>query len=126
MATLFPPSTDIFEVSYDIDTAPALQLRAALRTRNQQYEELVSYVHKITEMQVTKVMMNLESKILVLEKEVAQKDKELKRLRWMINNGDLLQPQPLPTGDLIHSLLLPTSHVESESSFRHKSLRDYL
>ena len=98
-ATLSPPSTDIPEANFDIDTASASQLRAALRTRNQQYDELA----EVRAMEVT----NLEKKVLTLEKEVARKDKELKGLRWIINNGDSSQPQPLSTGILNHSLLSP-------------------
>lgn len=108
-ATLSPPSTDIPEANFDIDTASAPQLRAALRTRNQQYEELATYVHKVT---------NLEKKVLTLEKEVARKDKELKGLRWIINNGDSSQPQPLSTGVLNHSLLTPTTLSEPEDNTR--------
>jgi hypothetical protein len=116
-ATLSPPSMDVSEVNFDIDTASAPQLRASLRTRNQQYEEFASYVHKVTETHVTEVT-NLEKKILVLEKEVARKDKELKGLRWIINNGDSPQPQP-PERVLNHSLLPPTSTLsESEDNSR--------
>lgn len=104
-ATLSPPSADIPEANFDIDTASLPELRAALRTRNQQYEELSTYVLKVT---------NLEKKVLTLEKEVARKDKELKGLRWIINNGDSSQPQPLSTA---------ASGSDSESSFRHRSLR---
>jgi hypothetical protein len=45
-ATLSPPSTDIAE-AFDIETASAPQLREALKTRNQQYDELASYVLKV-------------------------------------------------------------------------------
>jgi hypothetical protein len=79
-----PPSMDISGVYLDIDTASASQLRVALRTRNQHFED---YVLKATETHVTEVT-KLEKKVLTLEKEVARKDKELKGLRWIINNGD--------------------------------------
>ena len=113
-ATLSPPSTDIPEVTFDIDTASAPQLRAALRNRNQQFDELATYVVKVTEAHT-----NLEKKILTLEKEVARKDKELKGLRWIINNGDSSQPQSLSNGVHNHSLLSPTSTLsESEDNSR--------
>ena len=114
-ATLSPPSTDIIpDANFDIETASAPQLRAALKTRNQQYDELATYVLKVTETHSTEVS-NLEKKILALDKEVARKDKELKGLRWIINNGDSSQqPQPLPAGVLSHALLSPTSTL-SES-----------
>ena len=118
MATLSPPSTDIPEANFDMDTASAPQLRAALGTRNQQYDELATYMLKVTEAHATEVT-NLEKKVLALEKEVARKDKELKGLRWIINNGDSSQPQPLSTGVLNHSLLSPTSTLsESEDNSR--------
>ena len=98
-ASLSPPSTDIPEANFDIDTASAPQLRAALRTRNQQ-------------------VTNLEKKVLTLEKEVARKDKELKGLRWIINNGDSSQTQPLSTGILNHSLLSPTTLSDPEDNTR--------
>ena len=107
-ATLSPSSTDVPEANFDIDTASAPQLRAALRTRNQQYEELATYALKVA---------NLEKKVLTLEKEVARKDKELKGLRWIINNGDSSQPQ-LSTGVLNHSLLSPTTLSEPEDNTR--------
>ena len=112
-ATLTPPSTDIPEANFDIDTASAPQLRAALISRNQRYDELATYVLKVTEVHATEVA-NLEKKVLTLEKDVARKDKELKGLRWIINNGDSSQPQPLPAGVLNHALLSPTSTL-SES-----------
>ena len=114
-ATLSPPSTDIPEANFDIDTASAPQLRAALRTRNQQYDELATYVLKVTEAHATEVT-NLGKKVLTLEKEVARKDKELKGLRWIINNGDSSHLQPLPTGVLNHSLLSPTLSEPEDST----------
>ena len=111
-ATLSPPSTEAPEVNFDIDTASAPQLRAALRTRNQEYDELATYVLKTTGAHTTEVT-KLEKKVLCLEKEVARKDKELKGLRWIINNGDSSQPQP---GVLNHSLLSPTLSEPEDNS----------
>ena len=114
-ATLSPPSTDAPEANFDIDTASAPQLRAALRTRNQEYDELAAYVLKVTEAHSTEVT-KVEKKVLTLEKEVARKDKELKGLRWIINNGDSSQPQPLSTGVLNHSLLSPALSEPEDNS----------
>ena len=63
MATfkLSPPSTD-----FDIQTASPAQLREALKTQNQQYDELATYVLKVTKLHVAEVM-NLEKKILALD-----------------------------------------------------------
>jgi len=112
-ATLSPPSTDIPEANFDVETASAAQLREALKTRNQQYDELATYVLKVTEAHVAEVT-NLEKKVSALDKEVIRKDKELKGLRWIINNGDSSQPQPLPPGVLNRTLLSSTSTL-SES-----------
>ena len=115
--TAFPPSTDIPEANFDIETASAPQLRAALKTRNQEYDELATYMLKVTETHLVE-MTNLEKKLFASEKEVAKKerevmrkDKELKGLRWLINNGD--SSQPLPAG-VDHTLLSPTA-APSES-----------
>lgn len=60
----------------DHDTAPALQL---------QVQTALTGMPNVREvMEVTK----LEKRVLTLEKEVARKDKELKGLRWIINNWD--------------------------------------
>ena len=116
-ATLTPPSTDIPEANFDIDTASAPQLRAALISRNQRYDELATYVLKVTEVHATEVA-NLEKKVLTLEKDVARKDKELKGLRWIINNGDSSQPQTLSTGVLNrdHSPLSQTLSEPEDNS----------
>jgi hypothetical protein len=115
--TEFPPSTDIPGANFDIETASAPQLRAALKTRNQQYDELATYVLKVTETHVME-STSLEKKLFALEKEaarkekeIARKDKELKGLRWIINNGD--SSQLLPAG-VDHTLLSPTT-TPSES-----------
>jgi hypothetical protein len=114
-ATLIPPSTDIPEASIDIDTASEPQLRAALRFRNQRYDELATYVLKITEAHAMEVT-NLGKKVHTLEKEVARKDKELKGLRWIINNGDSSQPQQFSAGILSHSPLSQTLSEPEDNS----------
>ena len=101
----FLPSTDIPEANFDIETASVSQIRVALKTRNQQYDELATCMLKVTETHLME-LTNLEKKLFALEKEVARKkkevarrDKELKRLRWIIDNGD--SSQPLPAGVII-------------------------
>ena len=114
-ATLTPPSTDIPEANFDIDTASELELREALRSRNQRYDELATYVLKITEAHAMEVT-NLGKKVHTLEKDIARKDKELKGLRWIINNGDSSHHQPFSTGILNHSLLSPTLSEPEDNS----------
>ena len=106
-ATLSLPFTDVPEANFDIDTASAAQLREALKTRNQQYDELATYVLKVTEAHIEE-LTNMEKKVSALDKEVIRKDKELKGLRWIINNGDSSQPQTHSTGVLNHALLSST------------------
>ena len=117
-ATLTPPSEsmDIPGKDLDIDTASELQLRAALRSWNQQpeYDEIDTYVVKITEAHAMEVT-NLGKKIHTLKREVAIKDKELQDLRWIINNlnGNSSPPQPrIPN----HSFLSPPLSEPEDNS----------
>ncbi|KAF8892976.1 hypothetical protein BD779DRAFT_1669991 [Infundibulicybe gibba] len=70
---------------FNINTASPEQLKAALTTRNQQYDELASYLLKITESHVAEKHA-LEKKILSLEREAIRRDKEIKGLTWLVTN----------------------------------------
>ncbi|KAF8153206.1 hypothetical protein B0H34DRAFT_800434 [Crassisporium funariophilum] len=100
--------------SFDIDTASVERLRQALRTRDLQYDELATYVLKMTEAHVTEVSA-LEKKISALDREAARREKEVKGLRWIISNGESSQPQPLPPGILNHARLSPTTSTTVDS-----------
>ncbi|KAF8809602.1 hypothetical protein BYT27DRAFT_7187356 [Phlegmacium glaucopus] len=91
-ATLSPPFTDIPEGIFDVETASAAELREALKIRNQQYDELATYVLKVTELHVAEVT-NLEKKVSALDKEVFRQDAELKGLRWIMNHAKLSEPR---------------------------------
>ena len=111
---------DLPEANFDIETASAPQLRAALKIRNRQYDDLVKMIEsnaaKLTSME--KKILSLDQEVAKKEKEVSRKDKELKGLRWIINNGDSSQPQPIPAGVLNHALLSPTSTLSESDQDR--------
>ncbi|TFK31730.1 hypothetical protein BDQ12DRAFT_671642 [Crucibulum laeve] len=71
---------------FDVNTASPEELKRALMTRNQQYDELASYLLKLTEVHVAEIAV-LEKKASSLEKEAARKDKEIKGLTWLVVNN---------------------------------------
>ncbi|KAF9011838.1 hypothetical protein BDQ17DRAFT_1537663 [Cyathus striatus] len=70
---------------FDVHSATPQQLKAALVARNRQYDELSTYLLKVTEAHDAEVA-SLEKKVYALEKEAARKDKEIKGLTWLVNN----------------------------------------
>ncbi|KAJ7638404.1 hypothetical protein FB45DRAFT_401186 [Roridomyces roridus] len=62
------------------------QLRQALALRNQQFDELASYLLKITEAHVAEQHALLK-KIATLEQEATRKDNEIKGLTWLVTNN---------------------------------------
>ena len=89
-ATLSLPFADIFD--FDIETASVEQLRKALTTQNQQYDELTTYMVRVTEKYVSELGI-AQKRVCALDKKVVRKDKELKGLRWIIDNKDSVHPQ---------------------------------
>ncbi|THU91897.1 hypothetical protein K435DRAFT_221953 [Dendrothele bispora CBS 962.96] len=93
----FPPSPI---ADSDLDTASVNQLREALRLRNVQFDELISYMHKQSEHRElerkwleSKIASAetdkkvLEGKIISLEREAVRRDKEIKGLTWLVMNN---------------------------------------
>jgi hypothetical protein len=72
--------------TFDIHLASREELRQALIARNQQYDELASYLLKITETHVAEVT-TLEKKISSMEREAGRRDKEIKGLTWLVVNN---------------------------------------
>ena len=68
------------------DTASMEELKQALESRTQQYEDLASHLLKVTATHVAE-KNSLEKKISALEKDLARKDKEIKGLTWLLVNN---------------------------------------
>ncbi|KAJ7122889.1 hypothetical protein C8R44DRAFT_735523 [Mycena epipterygia] len=72
--------------NFDLETASADQLRQALTLRNQQFDELASYLLKITEAHVAEKHALLR-KIASLEQDATRKENEIKGLTWLVTNN---------------------------------------
>ncbi|KAK0451772.1 hypothetical protein EV421DRAFT_1898696 [Armillaria borealis] len=72
--------------AFDIETATVDQLRQALILRDQQLDELASYLLKVTQNHVTEKNA-LEKKIASLEREAARREKEIKGLTWLVSSN---------------------------------------
>ncbi|CAK5275821.1 unnamed protein product [Mycena citricolor] len=72
--------------AFDMATASAEELRQALVRRNQQFDELASYLLKITEAHVAEKHALLK-KIGALEQDATRKDNEIKGLTWLVTNN---------------------------------------
>ncbi|KAJ7929137.1 hypothetical protein B0H13DRAFT_2543286 [Mycena leptocephala] len=72
--------------NFDMEKASADQLRQALTLRNQQFDELASYLLKITEAHVAEKHALLK-KVASLEQEAARRENEIKGLTWLVKNN---------------------------------------
>ncbi|KAJ7291145.1 hypothetical protein C8J57DRAFT_1458096 [Mycena rebaudengoi] len=72
--------------NFDMDKATPEQLRQALTLRNQQFDELASYLLKITDAHVAEKHA-LQKKITTLEQEATRRDNEIKGLTWLVTNN---------------------------------------
>ncbi|KAF8211597.1 hypothetical protein K438DRAFT_1807577 [Mycena galopus ATCC 62051] len=72
--------------NFDMDKASPDQLRQALKLRNQQFDELASYLLKITEAHVAEKQALLK-KVASLEHEAGRLKNEVKGLTWLVTNG---------------------------------------
>ncbi|KAJ6495999.1 hypothetical protein C8R45DRAFT_151969 [Mycena sanguinolenta] len=70
----------------DVEKASSDQLRAALKVRNQQFDELASYLLKITEAHVAEKQALLK-KVASLEHESGRLRNEVKGLTWLLTNN---------------------------------------
>ncbi|KAK0205360.1 hypothetical protein DFS33DRAFT_761504 [Desarmillaria ectypa] len=80
--------------AFDIETATVDQLRQALILRDQQLDELASYLLKVTQNHVTEKNA-LEKKIASLEREAARREKEIKGLTWLVSSNRMPGNVPL-------------------------------
>lgn len=99
--------------NFDMDKASADQLRQALTLRNQQFDELASYLLKLTEAHVAEKHALLK-KVASLEQEATRRENEIKGLTWLITNN-----RPGSSGSigmLSNTTFKSTSALESEST----------
>ncbi|KAK0220975.1 hypothetical protein EDD85DRAFT_862770 [Armillaria nabsnona] len=80
--------------AFNIETATVDQLRQALILRDQQLDELASYLLKVTQNHVTEKNA-LEKKIASLEREAARREKEIKGLTWLVSSSRIPGNVPL-------------------------------
>ncbi|TFK29561.1 hypothetical protein FA15DRAFT_582269 [Coprinopsis marcescibilis] len=88
-------------INIDLDGATREQLQEALRTRNRQYDELNTRHIQATEMLAVE-MTALQKKVSQLEREVSNKDKQIKGLMWLVANH-----KSPPATDFPPNLTLP-------------------
>ncbi|KAF9530595.1 hypothetical protein CPB83DRAFT_892559 [Crepidotus variabilis] len=92
---------------FDIDTASPGQLRRALRTRNQNFDDLAALLLKKEEEWLME-RKTLEKKVSSLQRDLVRRESEITGLKLIISDEDILQrPKPLPPGILNHSRLSP-------------------
>ncbi|KAK7061326.1 hypothetical protein R3P38DRAFT_2757814 [Favolaschia claudopus] len=72
--------------NFDMEKASPDQLRQALKLRNQQFDELASYLLKITEAHVAE-KQSLLKKVASLEQEAGRLKNEIKGLTWLVTNN---------------------------------------
>jgi hypothetical protein len=88
----------------DVDNASVEELQDALKLRNLQYDELASFVLKMTEAHVAEVAM-LEKKISTLTKDALKREKQIKGFTILLSDEESSPhyPKPLPPGILNQS-----------------------
>ncbi|KAJ6510273.1 hypothetical protein C8R47DRAFT_1208307 [Mycena vitilis] len=69
-----------------MERASAEQLRQQLTLRNQQFDELASYLLKLTDAHIAE-KQSLLKKIANLEQEAARRENEIKGLTWLVTNN---------------------------------------
>ncbi|KAJ7939097.1 hypothetical protein B0H13DRAFT_2300830 [Mycena leptocephala] len=74
---------------FDVDKASPDQLRQTLKVRNQEFDELASYLLKLTEAHVADKQALLK-KVASLEHEAWHLKNEVKGLTWLVTNGTWL------------------------------------
>ncbi|KAJ7087273.1 hypothetical protein B0H15DRAFT_305801 [Mycena belliarum] len=72
--------------NFDMEKASADQLRQALALRNHQFDELASYLLKITQAHVAEKHALL-NKVAALEQEATRRESEIKGLTWLVTNN---------------------------------------
>ncbi|KAF5384064.1 hypothetical protein D9615_003242 [Tricholomella constricta] len=74
-----------YKENSDLDAMTPKQLKQALVTRNNQYDELAAHFLEVTQ-NLAAEKSALEKKIALLEAEAARRDKEIQGFTWMLNN----------------------------------------
>jgi len=96
----------------DIENASAEELRKALKFRNLQYDELASFILKMTESHIAEVTA-LEKKISTLTKDALKREKQIKGFTLLLSDEESSHyPKPLPPGILNQSRF--ASSMESD------------
>ncbi|KAF7330820.1 hypothetical protein MVEN_02421200 [Mycena venus] len=72
--------------NFDMDKASPDQLRQALKLRNQQFDELASYLLTLTDAHVAEKQVLLK-KVASLEQEAGRLKNEIKGLTWLVQNN---------------------------------------
>ncbi|KAJ7762772.1 hypothetical protein DFH07DRAFT_403782 [Mycena maculata] len=115
--------------NFDMEKASADQLRQALTLRNQQFDELASYLLKITEAHVAE-KHSLLKKVATLEQEATRRENEIKGLTWLVTNNTrpgssgsigMLDAASKSTSALEHTAEKPTSGTKTKESFGHSN-----
>ena len=97
----------------DIENASAEELRKALKFRNLQYDELASFILKMTESHIAEVTA-LEKKISTLTKDALKREKQIKGFTLLLSDEESSHyPKPLPPGILNQSRF--ASSMESDA-----------
>jgi hypothetical protein len=96
----------------DIENASVDELREALKLRNLQYDELASFILKMTESHIAEVTA-LEKKISTLTKDALKREKQIKGFTLLLSDEESSHyPKPLPPGILNQSRF--ASSMESD------------
>jgi hypothetical protein len=96
----------------DIENASVEELRKALKFRNLQYDELASFILKMTESHIAEVTA-LEKKISTLTKDALKREKQIKGFTLLLSDEESSHyPKPLPPGILNQSRF--ASSMESD------------
>ncbi|KIM41585.1 hypothetical protein M413DRAFT_27901 [Hebeloma cylindrosporum] len=98
----------------DIENASAEDLREALKLRNLQYDELASFILKMTESHVAEVTA-LEKKISVLTKDALKREKQIKGFTLLLSDEESSRyPKPLPPGILNQSRFASSAETDPD------------
>ncbi|KAF8065255.1 hypothetical protein FPV67DRAFT_1502016 [Lyophyllum atratum] len=107
----------------DLDTLTVKQLKQALTTRNQQYDELAARFREAVKNHSAE-KNTLEKKVATLEAEGARKDKEIQGFTWMLNNRGAAPP-PADNGVSYTQIPGPRAHRSSSVASSKMSSRRF-
>jgi len=100
----------------DIENASVEELREALKHRNLQYDELASFILKMTESHIAEVTA-LEKKISTLTKDALKREKQIKGFTLLLSDEESSHyPKPLPPGILNQSRFASSMEPDQDKS----------